>query len=43
MTIELQPADTGTRLRLTHEFAEASPRDHHIQGWRYQLALFAKI
>lgn len=33
--------DGGTTLRLTHEFAEAAMRDHHVQGWRYQLAVFA--
>jgi hypothetical protein len=43
VTIELQPAGGGTRLHLTHEFAEALPRDHHVQGWRYQLALFANV
>jgi len=41
VTIELQPVESGTQLRLTHDFAEEIPRDHHIQGWRYQLALFA--
>ena len=30
----------GTRLHLLHEFAEAGPRDEHIQGWRFQLSLF---
>jgi uncharacterized protein YndB with AHSA1/START domain len=43
VTIEVQPTEGGTRLRLTHEFAEETPRDHHIQGWRYQLALFANV
>jgi len=41
--IELQQTDGGTRLHLTHEFAEQTPRDHHVQGWRYQLALFANV
>jgi hypothetical protein len=27
-------------LKLTHEFADAAARDHHIQGWRFQLSLF---
>ena len=43
VTIELQPLATGTRLRLTHEFSDQIPRDHHVQGWRYQLALFANV
>jgi hypothetical protein len=33
----------GTQLHLTHEFAEESARDHHIQGWRYQLAVFSNV
>lgn len=41
VTIELQPVAGGTRLQLTHDFAEEAPRDQHVQGWRYQLALFA--
>jgi uncharacterized protein YndB with AHSA1/START domain len=43
VTIDLQPAGAGTRLHLAHEFAEQTPRDHHVQGWRYQLALFANV
>ena len=41
VTIQLEPIEEGTRLHLTHEFADAIPRDHHVQGWRYQLALFS--
>ena len=41
VTIELQPVESGTQLRLAHDFVEEIARDHHIQGWRYQLALFA--
>ena len=41
MTIELVPVAEGTRLSLMHDFAEQAPRDQHVQGWRYQLALFA--
>jgi len=43
VTIELQAIPTGTSLRLSHDFAEQTPRDHHVQGWRYQLALFANV
>jgi hypothetical protein len=28
-------------VRLSHAFAEAKVRDEHVQGWRYQLSLFA--
>jgi uncharacterized protein YndB with AHSA1/START domain len=41
VTIELQAVAGGTRLHLMHDFAEQEPRDQHVQGWRYQLALFA--
>ncbi len=33
----------GTLVRLAHEFAEAPARDEHVQGWRYQLSLFANV
>src|SRR5580658_8737129 len=41
VTIRLDPDSAGTRLHLLHEFAEASARDEHVQGWRFQLSLFA--
>ena len=41
VTIRLEPDEAGTRLRLWHEFAEAGPRDEHVQGWRFQLSLFS--
>ena len=41
VTIRLKPDAAGTRLRLHHEFAEAAVRDQHVQGWRFQLSLFA--
>lgn len=40
VTIRLEPHEGGTRLHLTHEFADAAVRDQHVQGWRYQLAVF---
>jgi len=40
VTIRLEPAGTATRLSLTHEFPQEVARDEHVQGWRYQLALF---
>jgi len=43
VTIRLEPVPSGTRLNLTHEFAEAAPRDEHIQGWRFQLSLFSNV
>jgi uncharacterized protein YndB with AHSA1/START domain len=43
VTISLEACDAGTRLHLLHEFADAAARDEHIQGWRFQLSLFANI
>jgi len=44
VTIRLEPAGASgldTRLHLMHEFSDAAARDEHVQGWRYQLSLFA--
>ena len=43
VTISLERQGLGTRLDLLHEFAEAGPRDEHVQGWRYQLSLFGNV
>ncbi len=43
VTIILEEHRDGTELRLTHAFAEPSVRDQHLQGWRYQLSLFANV
>ncbi len=43
VTIRLTADGDGTRLSLRHEFAESSVRDEHVQGWRYQLALFGNL
>jgi uncharacterized protein YndB with AHSA1/START domain len=41
VTIRLEPVESGTSLFLHHEFAEPAARDLHVQGWRFQLSLFA--
>lgn len=41
VTIRLEKQSGGTKLHLLHEFADAIPRDEHVQGWRFQLSLFA--
>ncbi len=43
VTIRLEAVGANTRVDLTHEFAvsDAAVRDEHVQGWRYQLSLFA--
>ena len=45
VTITVTPDPVGTLLALTHEFAEpdAAVRDGHVQGWRYQLSIFANL
>ena len=43
VTIRLEPVARGTRVHLVHAFAETAARDHHVQGWRYQLSLFANV
>jgi uncharacterized protein YndB with AHSA1/START domain len=41
VTIRLALHPEGTQLHLTHDFADQASRDEHVQGWRFQLALFA--
>src|SRR5687768_4138292 len=41
VTIRLDGHPAGTLLQLTHEFTDAEQRDQHVQGWRFQLSLFA--
>lgn len=43
VTVTLAEERRGTRLHLRHELPTASARDEHVQGWRYQLALFANV
>jgi len=43
VTIELEAEGALTRVHLSHEFADEAARDEHVQGWRYQLSLFANV
>jgi uncharacterized protein YndB with AHSA1/START domain len=43
VTIRLVAAGLATEVHLIHEFADPSVRDEHVQGWRFQLALFANV
>ena len=43
VTIRLDGHPSGTLLQLTHEFADAAMRDEHVQGWRFQLSVFANV
>ena len=42
VTITLEETELGTLLKLHHALSSAKIRDHFVQGWRYQLALFSK-
>ncbi len=43
VTVELEPQDTGTRLRLTHAgFLDEESRDQHAQAWPQVLAQLAE-
>lgn len=43
VTITLEETDGGTLVTLRHELPSAEVRDEHVQGWRYQLAVFANV
>jgi uncharacterized protein YndB with AHSA1/START domain len=43
VTITLEETARGTVVRLRHELPSARARDEHVQGWRYQLAVFANV
>jgi uncharacterized protein YndB with AHSA1/START domain len=43
VTITLADHPEGTHLALRHDVADAATRDLHVQGWRYQLAVFANV
>jgi len=43
VTIHLEPVARGTRVQLVHAFSDIAVRDEHVQGWRYQLSLFANV
>jgi uncharacterized protein YndB with AHSA1/START domain len=43
VTIALEVDPAGTRLSLHHAFSDAGVRDHFVQGWRYQLSVFANV
>ncbi len=41
VTLDRHPE--GTLLHLAHDFTSAEARDEHVQGWRFQLSLFANL
>jgi uncharacterized protein YndB with AHSA1/START domain len=43
VTIQLDDDTVGTRLNLSHVFADEKVRDEMVQGWRFQLSLFGNL
>lgn len=43
VTITLEEQRDGTLVRLRHDVDSAAVRDHHVQGWRYQMAVFSNV
>ena len=43
VTIQLEDDRQGTRLSLTHVFADENVRNEMAQGWRFQLSLFGNL
>ena len=43
VTITLEETTSGTLVKLRHALPTAEVRDEHVQGWRYQLAVFANV
>jgi len=43
VTVTLTSEPEGTRVHLRHEVPSAAVRDEHVQGWRYQMAVFANV
>ena len=43
VTIRLGDHPEGTCLTFLHDLADGPTRDHHVQGWRYHLAVFANV
>ncbi len=43
VTIRLTEHEDGTHVRLSHEFADEGVCSQHVQGWRYQMAVFGNI
>ena len=41
VTICLEEVADGTRVRLRHDVADATVRDEHVQGWRFEMARFS--
>src|SRR6185503_19173116 len=43
VTIRLAEHEAGTTVQPSHEFADDGVCNQHVQGWRYQMAVFANV
>jgi len=43
VTITLRSVGGATELHLLHELGDESTRNEHVQGWRFQLSVFANV
>ena len=43
VTIRLADQGAGTEVHLSHEFADDGVCNQHVQGWRYQMAVFGNV
>ena len=43
VTITFDTVADGTVVRLRHELADPKAAEEHVQGWRYQMAVFANV
>lgn len=43
VTIKLAADRAGTRLHLHHDIPDKAAHEEHVQGWRFQLSLFANV
>ncbi len=43
VTIRLTDHGEGTEVELSHEFADDGVCNQHVQGWRYQMAVFGNV
>jgi uncharacterized protein YndB with AHSA1/START domain len=43
VSVRLEATPEGTRLSLAHEAPDKKVAEEHVQGWRYQLALFSNV
>jgi len=43
VTIRLEESPRGTLVHLRHQLPTASAAEVHVQGWRYQLSVFAHV